>query len=61
MNKRKEIRRKKKEFERLIKEVGVENISRPDIVEKAAALEEAMYEYCESFRELARVKRVSMI
>lgn len=61
MNKRREIRKMKKEFEKLIKEVGVENISRPDIIEKATALETVMYEYCESFKELARINRVSMI
>ncbi|MCX7714358.1 MAG: hypothetical protein N2171_01300 [Clostridia bacterium] len=44
MDKR-EIRKLKKEFEKLIKERGVDNLNDVEIVEKGLRLEEEMYRY----------------
>lgn len=53
MTSKRKIRKMKKEFERLIKTVGTDNLALPEVIEKSLELEREMYEYCgECVREV---------
>ena len=47
---RREIRKLKKEFEKLLKNFGTDNLSDPLIIEKSIELERELYNYFREYR-----------
>lgn len=53
MTSKRKIRKMKKEFERLIKTVGIDNLALPEVIEKSLELEREMYEYYNEYESAA--------
>jgi len=58
MTEKKEIRRLRKEFERMINQVGIDNLSDPELLAKAKELEELVYEEQKEYRRLYQKSKV---
>ena len=51
---RREIRRLKKEFEKLIKNIGIDNLSDPTIIEKSLELERELHSYFSEYHSMLK-------
>ena len=47
---RRKIRKMKKEFEKLVKQFGTDNLCNPTIIEKSIELERELYDYLSEYR-----------
>lgn len=58
MAEKKEIRRLRKEFEKMIKQKGIDNLTDPELLAKEKELEELVYEAQREYREMYQKSKV---
>lgn len=58
MAEKKEIRRLRKEFEKMIKQVGIDNLTDPELLAKEKELEELVYEAQREYRQMYQKSKV---